>query len=825
MNRARLFVLLFLLACASRSDAQTRIGWDSLFQVLSDSFPQERLYLHLDKDRYMSGDTLWFKAYFSAGGFPGGSSTGLHVELFNASGTRISTKYFPVLGEKIALGDMELKDSLAQGLYTIRAYTDWMSNFDPDFFYHYTFPVYATTLTPLKGQRPKDKPAPATPVPASPAVRSPDIDIQFLPEGGDEVENVVGTIAFRATDQRGLPVAVSGRVVDDLDTTITEFETMHDGMGLFQMAPQKGRTYTAVIKTPLGERRVSLPTPRPDGVVLNTRTTAKGVGFLLRADTLSRYLGHPVQVVASLYGQLCFKARTTLTTENSEISGFIPTDKFVPGVMTITLFAEDGEPLAERVVFIRPSDIRIPATLTLDTLSTDPKGYNAWNLHFPDTTRGYLSVSVTDADAVVPEEDRATILTGLLLNGDVKGNIYHPAFYFRDDADSTQALLDLVMRTHGWRRFDWRALEAGHFPNLKYQDRNYLSLQGQARTESGKKAVTNTLLTVFLRGSDSTKRLLISPLDSAGNFALNGLVFFDTAQAFYQVNKKGWSGTNVQLRLNPAPIFPFNPDMVKGVVFPETAQDTAFVGKGNREADLIAGLRRLQKAKELQEIIIKGHKKTPLEEMDERYASGMFTGGQGYNFDLVNDNKSASAYFDILSFLQGRVPGLLISGAFPNVSARYRGGTPAFFVDEMNTDPDMLESIPVADIAYVKVFKPPFMGATGGGPHGAIAIYTRRGGDQTYNEPGLNRLTLTGYSSIRVFYAPVYTPGDTIARANPDYRTTLAWSPFLFNSPKTQTIPVRFYNNDECRHFRIVAEGMDESGKLLHLERVVDKKP
>lgn len=825
MNRACLFVLLLLFAGAYRPQAQTRMGLDSLFQVLSDSFPQERVYLHLDKDRYMSGDTLWFKAYFSSGGFPGGSSTGLRVELFNASGTRIALKYFPVLGTKIAVGDMELKDSLAQGLYTIRAYTDWMSNFDPDLFYHYTFPVFAATLTPVKGQHTKDKTAPAPPGSAPNAPAPPAIDIQFLPEGGDEVQNVMGTMAFRATDQRGLPVAVSGRVVDDQDTTITEFDSMHDGMGLFEMAPQKGRTYTAVVRTPLGERRVPLPTPRPDGVVLNTRTTSKGVGFVLRADTLSRYLGHPVQVVASLYSQLCFKAKTTLTTENPEISGFIPTDKFVPGVMTISLFAEDGEPLAERVVFIRPSDIRMAATLTLDTLSTDPKGYNAWNLHFPDTTRGYLSVSVTDADAVIPDEDRATILTGLLLNGDVKGPIYRPAFYFKDDADSTQSLLDLVMRTHGWRRFDWRAIQAGHFPVLKYQDRDYLSFRGQARTESGKRAVTNTLLTVFLRGSDSTKRLLIAPLDSGGNFALNGLVFFDTAQAFYQVNKKGWSGTNVQLQLNPAPFFPFNPEMTKGTIFPEAGQDTAFIGKGNREADLLAGLRRLQKAKELQEIVIKGHKKTPLEEMDERYASGMFTGGQGYNFDLVNDNKSADAYFDILSFLQGRVPGLLISGAFPNVSARYRGGTPAFFVDEMNTDLNMLESIPVADIAYVKVFEPPFMGAVGGGPHGAIAIYTRRGGDQTYNEPGLNRLTLTGYAQIRTFYAPVYSPSDTVARTSPDYRTTLAWSPFLFNSPKTQTVPVRFYNNDACQHFRIVVEGMDESGKLLHLERVVGAHP
>jgi hypothetical protein len=46
----------------------------------------------------------------------------------------------------------------------------------------------------------------------------------------------------------------------------------------------------------------------------------------------------------------------------------------------------------------------------------------------------------------------------------------------------------------------------------------------------------------------------------------------------------------------------------------------------------------------------------------------------------------------------------------------------------------------------------------------------------------------------------------------------------LFSSPKVRTLPVRFYNNDACKHYRIIVEGMDENGKLLHLEQVVGSK-
>jgi len=823
MNKIFLIVMLLAAVCC-RLNAQQRLGVDSLFRIVGDSFPRENVYLHTDKDRYMAGDTIWFKAYLFSGGTSSELSTGVHVELFNANGRVVQRKYYPVFKGGFALGELECKDSLPEGLYTLRAYTEWMSNFDPAWFYTYTFPLYAVSTTPVNVKQGSSNPQKASsPEGGGPGAHAPlkDISVQFLPEGGDAVTDVLTSVAFRATDENGLPVKVTGRIVDNLDTLVMGFQSIHDGMGAFEYTPWKGMTYTAIVETPYGQKRIALPPAREDGVVLNARLVPQGVNFVLRADTLSRYLNQSLHIVASMYGQKVFSAKTSLTADVAETSGFIPTGKFIPGILTITLFDKDETPLAERIVFIRPSDIRINASLSVDTLNTDSKGLNAWMLHFPDSARSFVSVSVTDADALTPGEDRPTILSGLLLSGDLRGHIYHPAWYFLNDADSTQQALDLVMRTHGWRRFDWAALQQGNFPAVPFNDRNFLSFKGQAFTESGKKVVSNTTLNIFLRGSDSTKKFIFTPVDSMGNFVLDNLLFFDTASAFFQVNKKGYAAKNVQLKMKPFPSFPLTADVLNGTVFPSVAEDTAFTHSGNREAELLAGLRRLQKAKELKEIIIRGHKKTPIEELDDRYASGLFTGGVSQSFDFVNDNKQAVAYMDILSFLQGRIAGVQISGAPPNVTVKYRGGTPAFFLDEMNTDIDMIESVPVADIAYVKVFQPPFVGAFGGGGNGAIAIYTRRGGDQTAEIEGLNRLKLAGYSTIRQFYAPVYD--NKKDDAIPDYRITLDWAPFLFAGRGNQTIPIRFYNNDESKHFRIVAEGVDENGKLLHLEQVVGK--
>ena len=119
----------------------------------------------------------------------------------------------------------------------------------------------------------------------------------------------------------------------------------------------------------------------------------------------------------------------------------------------------------------------------------------------------------------------------------------------------------------------------------------------------------------------------------------------------------------------------------------------------------------------------------------------MFRGTDGFQFDLVND-PLAVAYTNVFMYLQGRVPGLQITtGIEPTLN--WRGGSPLLYIDEMRTDASMLSSIPVNDIAYIKVFRPPFMGGSGGGS-GAIGIYNRKGDDTRGSSKGLSTNKIAG---------------------------------------------------------------------------------
>jgi len=87
------------------------------------------------------------------------------------------------------------------------------------------------------------------------------------------------------------------------------------------------------------------------------------------------------------------------------------------------------------------------------------------------------------------------------------------------------------------------------------------------------------------------------------------------------------------------------------------------------------------------------------------------------------------------------------------------------------------------DIAYVKVFRPPFVGGFAGeGSSGAIAVYTRKGGDVAQQRgKGLPFKIVAGYTPNKEFYSPNY---GTFSQQNEaeDYRSTIYWNPMILTT-------------------------------------------
>ena len=105
-------------------------------------YPQEKIHLHMDKPYYAIGDNIWFKAYVVTAEKNELSDLSkiLYVELINDKDSVKQSIALP-LEMGLAWGDFSLTDSLKEGNYRIRAYTNWMRNFGEEYFFDKTFTV------------------------------------------------------------------------------------------------------------------------------------------------------------------------------------------------------------------------------------------------------------------------------------------------------------------------------------------------------------------------------------------------------------------------------------------------------------------------------------------------------------------------------------------------------------------------------------------------------------------------------------------------------------------------------------------------------------
>lgn len=102
------------------------------FQSYCSSVMREEIFIHTDKEEYISGEDLWFATYLiDRKSFkPAVSGKIVYVEILNYENKPVIQKHF-LLESGVGEGHMALPDTLSSGTYTIRAYTNWMKNFLP----------------------------------------------------------------------------------------------------------------------------------------------------------------------------------------------------------------------------------------------------------------------------------------------------------------------------------------------------------------------------------------------------------------------------------------------------------------------------------------------------------------------------------------------------------------------------------------------------------------------------------------------------------------------------------------------------------------------
>lgn len=764
---------------------------------------QERIYIHFDKAAYTPGETIWFKAYLMEGVNISDISKNFYFDFCDADGNVIVHGIAPVI-QSSAKGEFTIPENYHSQIIHVTAYTKWMLNFDSAFLYNKDIKIVQKNAA------------------AATAVKNNAV-IQFFPESGDWMEGTESKIAFKANYQNGLPVNAKGTIINNKGVTVAKIETMHDGMGFFTLMPVSGETYTAKWKDDNNVAyQTTLPVAKKNGAVLEIKPAQGKAGFVIKRTENATANFMQMHIVATMQQQLVYMAAVKL--DASPITGgAIATDQLPSGILQITLFDSAWIEVAERICFINNDEYHFEPEAGFSVLGLGKRRNNTLVINVPDSIEANLSVSVTDADLGVDSSD--DIISHLLLTGDLRGSVYHPSFYFSNTSDSVQQYLDLVMLTNGWRKIKWEDVINGEIPVPKFKaEDSYLTFSGKVFGTTPEDLREGVNILMIMRAKDSTQQNMIMPVNNDGSFGNQDMVLFDTLKVYYQFAGKNNLNNVAEVTFGNGSLqSPRKVDHDRNN-FKNFFRDTAAENRLKYFYDQQARAAELLKKATLQEVVVTTKAKTPEQILDEKYTSSLFEGGDAVQFDVTTDPFGKNAY-SVFNFLQGRVAGLTISipGGSGNPSATWRGSTPQIYLNEAPIDISQAANISMTDVAYVKVFKPPFMGAFSGGAGGAIAIYTKKGGDIKSAGPSkkLQYKLVTGYSPQKEFYSPNY---GTIDERNeqPDYRTTLYWNPMILTNAQNHIIKIPFYNNDITNGFRIIVEGVSKDGKLARIEKVVE---
>jgi hypothetical protein len=778
---------------------------DSTLATYGNSYQPERTYLHYDKSAYAPGETIWFKAYIMEGMSAAAESKTFYVDWVDDKGNLLYHTSSPIVSGGITHGQFDVPETYKGSFIHVRAYTKWMLNFDTSFLYRKNIRIIQKENAPS----------------ILPAISA---SLQFFPEGGDMIDGIRNKIAFKAQDQWGRPVAVKA-VVQKNGTTIDSLKFIHDGMGFFYLIPEEGAQYTARwTDTKNIEHITDLPPMKHEGISLEISFAGDKRAFTInRSQSVPDYQ-KTLHLVGTMQHTLVLKANVNLK-ESTSNSGVLPVGNLPSGVLTLTVFDDRGNAIAERVIHVNNGEYFFPIQSAVQKTGLSKRGKNEIELTVPEGVEANLSISVTDGSIERDSSDH--IVSRFLLTSELRGSIYNPSYYFQNNSDSLAQKLDLVMLTNGWRRFKWEEVTKGKFPVIPYpKDTSYLVLSGKllgATTAQLQNA--GSLMMMIREKKDWVTKPLFANIQKDGSFRSGDYIFFDSLKVYYQLPK---TLAKAKIDFMSARLKAFNYEY-KGFAGSPVLFDTGYI-QYDRLSQEVAAIRD----KEILEgVTVTARRKTRLDSLDEKYTGGLFAGGDARQFDVMNDPLGYT-YPDAIHYLQGRVAGLQIrTDIIDPISLLpkpyemiWRGGSPIVYINERPANSEEVASLPVQTIAYIKVFRPPFMGSRGaaGDPaNGAIAIYTKRGGDgfEDYKEPELPSSIVFGYSPVRQFYSPDYA--STVSdNEKKDLRTTLLWKPNVSTGKEVNKVLLSFYNSDVySKSLRVIVEGMTKDGRLTHDEQEI----
>jgi hypothetical protein len=791
-------------------------------------YPQEKLYIHTDKSHYLPGETIWFKAYLTDASSHLSSlySRIVYIELVDSTGNNTERRFIEIK-EGAGHGDFILDTSITPGSYVLRGHTNYMRNFTGQPLFSKELIIWdPRTLHVDNGSidpdfLPEQNSGLST---GGISCNTGDFHINFFPEGGDLVYGLDGIVAVKASGKAGESIQAEGRVFDDKGNFVAGFITGHFGMSRFEFVPVAGQSYHAEVLHGSKTRSFPLPDVKEQGYTLHVNNSLPQSAVVSIKTNIPGGLSGSI-LAGHMRGKLF--SLEELKEGSHEIIR-IEKNGFPPGIVHLTLFCPEGNPVAERLLFINDesNDAVLDITAGEDYFRNRERVEIELNLSDSDGNPldGDFSVSVTDSYVVPSYHRYHNIETYLLLSSDLPGYIENPGYFFDRSNSDRHWLLDLVMMTHGWRRFRWDELLADKFPEIKYPAGGGHILTGRVTIKDRPSIPVRSRVMLSAVGDVFFAESKIT--DDTGIFYFENLDFYDTTILILQgdihherraarrerrgiddsfaAGKNNWVSFEIS---EPEMIFD-NFDVPATIpafdVLSEYLEDS-------RKDPRLTWLEDIWTL-EIEEVEIRKQRPVQRTTFDRAFYGSPSRLRDRIIPDSLPFTKTRTDVFDLI---RSSSPGVKTSDNWIQIGY---GATLVFFNGVQVDHHEDIKKIPIHGIAFIDILRPPQTNMFGAGRvmgevTGVVSVFTKTVEDYRdapFNPIGIVSFEFPGYYQAREFYSPKYDIPDMNQEQN-DYRTTLFWEPEVKPGDDGKAT-ISFYTSDKASVYRIVMEGITETG-------------
>jgi len=772
-------ILIFaFLSSDAKAQQKDNVDIHNYFNIFREHHFQEKIYLHTDKSLYITGEILWSKAYIVDAHLHHSSDISkiAYLEI-------IDDNQQPVWQSSIGIekgkgeATLVIPSSFRTGNYTLRCYTNWMKNRDAAYF----FEKNITIINPLK------KPN------SIPSENTSKVFVDFFPEGGHLVTGLPSNMAIKATDEYGKGMQVKGVILIPGNDTILRFETNEKGFAKCLFTPLEGISYEARIQE-TGRGWQTFPLPE---IEINGYT-------MYLDDTDPEFISVTVNSNLTTAQSTCYlfvHCRQTftqaITTEffNGKAIFKLPKSGLGEGISHFTVFNQGRQPVMERLYFKLPEKLlKIAVTTNKEIFKTREQVTLDLESQLPGGafTQSSLSASIIKLDSNLLVEAN-NIVHYFYLQSDLTGWVESPETYFGKDSGE---MTDLLMLTHGWRRFNWKEILSNKIPSFEFLP----EYSGQ---------IINGKLVDKNRQAESSGKTAYASIP-ANRYQLG-------------ISRSNESGS-VQ--------FPFgqNPGTAELFLQPDLKNDSLL------QVEWQSPYSKKYSLKNSPSVSLSGKSEQGILETIRNTQLYQVYSGEKMNLFLPPDITDTTAFFGLPDknyFLDNYTRFSTMEEVFrefiPEVEIRKNKSNfrilvnnlpyKAFFKDEPLM---LLDGIPFTDVNQVMQFDPLKIKNIGivarryyvsGLTYPGIISFQTYEGDLT----GFNldpRVLVVDYEGIQVkreFYSPQYPTDKDLQNRLPDLRRLLYWAPKI-NTGLNGKTRLSFYTADLPGKYAIKVEGMNDNG-------------